>query len=212
MWDDRPLHYAARRYDNSATVRTLVRLGANLETTEGEGCTPFVVACLYGSLRTARALLDAGAQPVPTFPPKHPALDRYGYHGPLHLLCGPGHRTRLSVGTDAARRDFSYEAVKGWDRDRLDLITSLLDRGADVNACTPGKTDPPLTLALQGAGSSLDPIVAALIKHGADVTDRGPGVAPPMHRWLSPMQYRQYDMLRQAVANMGAEGDKGETP
>ena len=43
------------------TVRELLKCGANIETTDNDGMTPFLMACADGSIDIARLLLDSGA-------------------------------------------------------------------------------------------------------------------------------------------------------
>jgi ankyrin repeat protein len=43
------------------TVRQLLQHGADIETTDNDGMTPFLMACADGSVDIARLLLDAGA-------------------------------------------------------------------------------------------------------------------------------------------------------
>jgi ankyrin repeat protein len=82
---NRPLHWEACGYDNSDVVKSLIEVGAEVDTPNHAGYTPFMKACLSGSFRTAHALLDAGAHGTALFPPYRNTRGKIAT--PLHCLC-----------------------------------------------------------------------------------------------------------------------------
>jgi ankyrin repeat protein len=110
------LHFAARE-GHKAAVRTLVAGGADVNlVTAGERTSPMVEAIINGHLDLARLLLESGADPKP------PNVDDL---------------TALYAAVDMRWRHntwYPQPTVDEEQTDYLDLMTALLDRGADVNA------------------------------------------------------------------------------
>jgi hypothetical protein len=80
-----PLHWAACGYDNADVVKILVELGAEVDTRNHARYTPFMKACLSGSLRIAHALLDAGVHGTAHFPQYRSTRSKMAT--PIHCLC-----------------------------------------------------------------------------------------------------------------------------
>jgi len=109
-----PLLFAAREGHLDA-ARLLVEAGAKLSTADPNGITPLLMAITNNQLRVARFMLEQGADPN--------AADRYG-------------RTPLWAAVEMRNLDLRSSAVEnGVDRaSALQVITALIDKGADVNA------------------------------------------------------------------------------
>ena len=109
-----PLLFAARDGSLEA-ARVLIDAGANLNATDPNGMTPLMMAITNGQIRVAQLLVDKGADVR--------AADWYG-------------RTPLWAAVEIRNLDMRSGATdNGIDRDgAMRLITSILDKGVDVNA------------------------------------------------------------------------------
>ncbi len=97
------------------TVRELLKSGANIETTDGDGMTPFLMACADGSVDIARLLLDAGANvhAASKFDGQR-ALQYASFEGNLAIvqeLILRGHD--IDAANDDGRTSLAFAAYKG---------------------------------------------------------------------------------------------------
>ncbi|MBR6411922.1 MAG: ankyrin repeat domain-containing protein [Alphaproteobacteria bacterium] len=76
--ENTPLHIAAHKTNNSTSIRSLIRQGADLEATNKAGWTPLHIAVAENSYGKAKALLEAGANVNAT-------IDRQEDDTALHL-------------------------------------------------------------------------------------------------------------------------------
>lgn len=148
------VHLAARS-GQPKTVSWLLDHGVSAEVTAVDDCpcgfrrandvTPFMTACLFGCLRTARALLDAGANGLELFPPYiHAAMEspvnclrcdkerffRPPAHRDVWLRVLPHHLRQQMTPCPPVKHD-------QWETDRQHLISTLVVWGADTNAAAP---------------------------------------------------------------------------
>jgi uncharacterized protein len=110
-----PLLFAVRD-GNVEMTRLLLELGANIEQPSGNHTSPLLIALLNGQVSLASELLAKGANPN--------AADDY-------------HRAALFAAIDL--RNFNhdkYPFLYSDERDPLDLIKALLQKGADPNLRT----------------------------------------------------------------------------
>jgi ankyrin repeat protein len=109
-----PLLFAARDGSLEA-ARVVIEAGADLNAADPNGMTPLMMAITNGQIRVAQLLIDKGADVR--------AADWYG-------------RTPLWAAVEIRNLDVRSGATdNGIDRDAaMRLITSILDKGADVNA------------------------------------------------------------------------------
>ena len=162
-----PVMFAARRGDVNL-ARLLLSTGARVNDTSEDGTSVLHVATVRGHVDLALYLLDEGA---------NPNADGPGY-APLHWASG--------IWESAMTYDYPVETGE-WSRlggvgeRRLELMSALLDRGADPNARitgrpprfgnsygTPGKAGgTPLFLAAQA--HDID-AMKILVERGADPT------------------------------------------
>jgi uncharacterized protein len=111
-----PLLFAARDGLLDA-AKLLVEGGANVNTPDPNGITPLVMALTNGQIAVARFLLDHGADPK-----RGDSWDRTPLWAAVDIR-------------NLAARSGTSQHENGVDRAAaLDIITALLDRGADVNA------------------------------------------------------------------------------
>ena len=110
-----PLLFAVRD-GNTAMMRLLLELGADLEQSSGNHTTPLLIALLNGQVGLAIELLERGANPN---------------------VADDFHRAALFAAIDL--RNFNhdkYPFMYNDGRDPLDLIKALLEKGADPNLRT----------------------------------------------------------------------------
>ncbi|GAP93412.1 putative beta transducin-like protein [Rosellinia necatrix] len=125
--DGRSLINLAACGGHGRIVQTLLILGADIEATDNNGCSPLISSCRYGHIDVARLLLDHGANIE--------ASDNDGW-SPLIFSCCYGH-------TDVARllldNGANIEATNnnGWSplvytcrNGYTDIVGLLLDKGA----------------------------------------------------------------------------------
>lgn len=124
-------------YGQHQIVIRLLAHHANFTVKNESGFTPLALAAYSGKVETSKALLDAGAE-----------IDTKT--GDYHSLYGKTTPLGLAVMQDHA-----------------DMVTLLIDRGADVNAvCLHGRT--PLMMAVGSDDSTIE-IASKLLENGAKV-------------------------------------------
>src|SRR5262249_14698292 len=112
-----PIHLAARQ-GYAATVRVLLDAGADVnQRTAGDKSSPLLVATINGHFDVAKILLDRGADP--TFAAENGATPLYGV-----LNCEWAPKSLYPQPRAYLNQSISY----------LDMLTALLDKGADPNA------------------------------------------------------------------------------
>jgi ankyrin repeat protein len=118
-WGGTPLHYAAREGKDSAdAVGLLLDKGAEVDARTEDGLTALHYAAMAHSVEVAKALLARGAQPNAVVASK----GREGM-SPLHYAVN-------FVPVRHSHTDVDYEPYYA------EIVTALLDKGADVNART----------------------------------------------------------------------------
>jgi ankyrin repeat protein len=157
-----PLADAAMRRDRDA-VRTLLKQGADVNASQGDGTTPLHWTATNGDVETATMLLAAGANVR--------ATTRLGAYTPLHHASREGDAAMIGLlaaaGADVNARTSSgatplmLAAASG----RVAAVTALLDRKADPNAkeSTYGQTALMFAAAVDGAD-----VVRTIAARGGD--------------------------------------------
>ena len=163
---DAPLADAVMRQNDEA-VRTLLAAGAEVDAPRGDGMTALHWAARHGDLRTARRLLEAGADVE--------AATRLGRHTPLHVASRAGHapvvaallehRADAEARTSAGAAPLHFAAQSG----SAGAVEALLAHGADPDVREPRWGQTPLMFA---AGAARTAAVRPLLRWGAD-----PGIA-----------------------------------
>lgn len=154
---------AAMRGD-LATVRSLLKGGADVNEAQGDGMTAIHWSAYNGDVDMANVLLYAGARAN--------SLTRLGGYTPLHLGSRGGHaevvKVLLEAGADAnaatstgQATPLHFAAASG----NVDAIVSLVEHSADVNVAESQWGHTPLMFA---AANNRARAIGALIHLGAD--------------------------------------------
>ena len=190
------------------TVTMLLEAGADIHAREGDGDTPLLSAADYGGFRNPEvleALVEAGAD-----------VNDRNEHGETVLgraLGSPANRVTevvrslLDLGADPNAPGFLSSPLHQAARrgDNPELITLLLDAGADVNARARGG-DTPLHRADGTA------VIAALLSGGAEVDARGARGQTPLHRAIETKKPANVAALIESGADVHALIGDGNTP
>ncbi|HVI59707.1 MAG TPA: ankyrin repeat domain-containing protein [Luteimonas sp.] len=164
-----PLHHAARSSDPG--VAALLRdAAAEMAALNHDGLTPLGVACAAGNWRLARFLLERGASPEPA--DATPALlaaaggDEDDPAGVALLL---KHKAKADARDRHGRSALHEAAFAG----HADIVSALVDAGADVQARDAAGRTPLLEAARGGRLAALEALVAARADAAAvDAEDR----------------------------------------
>ncbi len=157
-----PVADAAERGD-LATIRELLRQGADVNTAQSDGMTALHWAATRNDAELARTLLYAGATVR--------ATTRLGGYAPLHLASRGGHasvaRLILEAGSDPNLFTTTGATALHFaaDADAADLVRTLVEFGAEVDARDSFSERTPLMFA---AARGADGAVKALLEAGAD--------------------------------------------
>ena len=122
---------AAMKSD-AATVKTLLKGGADVNAAQADGMTALHWAALNGDQATMDVLLTAGATPE--------ALTRVGGYTPLHLASQRGHGAAVAKLLDAGARPLPFTGTGvqalhlAAQAGSVEAVKALLDHGADINA------------------------------------------------------------------------------
>ena len=195
-----PLHRAAAE-EHPQTVALLLQAGADIHARDSEGDTPLLVAAYGGFLNPAvlETLVNAGAD----------VNDRNERGATvLHaaLPSWPVVRRLLDLGADASAPTLLHKAARLGDNP--ELITVILDAGADVNARNRiGQS--PLHDAALGGGPG---VIAALVAGGAELNARDNRGATPLHQAVEAKKPANVAALLKAGADAHIRMPDGETP
>jgi ankyrin repeat protein len=153
---------AAMAGDHDAVV-TLLRQGADVNTTRGDGVTALHWAARRADADLTKTLLVAGANPR--------AATRLGAYTPLHLAAGRGAAGVVTAlvqaggsvdgRTATGATALMFAAAAG----SIDAVRALVDAGADVNAKETDRHQTPLIFA---AAEGRTDVARLLIERGAD--------------------------------------------
>jgi len=154
----------AAQAKNAATVKKLLKDGADVNAAQGDGMTALHWAVLNGDAEMASMLLYAGANVV--------ARTRIGGYTPLHLAAQVGHASviaplvaagaQVSVTTSTGATALMHAAHSG----SADAVRILIENGADPNL---KETANGQTALMFAAASDRTDVVKLLLARGADI-------------------------------------------
>ena len=151
---------------DSAVTNYLLDNGADVNASH-EGRTVLTCACYYELINMTRLLLKRGADPNLADPEGFRPLERADLHYYLITILlehGASPNLPFTDGNTALLVDLrSFEG----DKDRVELVSSLLQHEADPNTADPDTGETPLMLAALAVEVDL---VKLLLEYGADVT------------------------------------------
>jgi len=155
---------AAMRGADRETVVELIRQGADVNASQGDGMTALHWAATRGDLPLTELLVDAGARLEPT--------TRLGRYTPLHIAALEGHGAvvgaLLEAGANPHARTSSGGATPlhlAAGAGSVDGVRFLVDHGAEVNAREELRGQTPLMFAAAGGRTE---VLHLLMGRGAD--------------------------------------------
>jgi ankyrin repeat protein len=220
-----PLILAARRADNSRTVRLLLERGASAVERNNAGISPIMAGAASGDLKTVKSLLEAGAN-AGDFPDTNDqrTAAAVGFRTPLMWAAYYNDvrmaRLLLDHGADPNQSTYFGNPLSQacWN-DGFEAARLLIDRGANVNARDAVADFTPLHWAA-GNESRSPLLVKLLLACGADPNASGGepvgafGLVPQTPRLIAEKRGRTaiVDALAAAGAKDQPEPEKVATP
>jgi uncharacterized protein len=174
-----PVADAAMRGDKD-TLRTLLKQGADVNQSQGDGMTALHWAATSGNMEIVEMLLYAGANVR--------ATTRLGGYTPLHVASQAGGAAvidalaKAGADVDAATSTGATPLMLAATSGSTDTVQRLLDRGAKIDAVDKANEETALMFA---AALDRAEVVRLLVERGANVTltakviDRGNGPLAP---------------------------------
>ncbi|KAL4876219.1 ankyrin repeat-containing domain protein [Aspergillus karnatakaensis] len=180
-----PLHLSVSSYNSvnadACTAALLEFRGAvNIEQRDNEGETPLLLAAASGNLGCVQRLVQAGAninaQSSAGWSPLFTAVNLLELHEiSNYLLSLPG------IDVSLFSKDSGGPFHMACQKLDLEIISKLIDRGADVNQIVPGYRPTPLMAACMPNGipiewsreeiiQKVDEVLRTLVSHDANVT------------------------------------------
>ena len=217
-----PLHLVSRgRYDNQdqeggvGIVQLLLERDANVNAQDKGHMMPLHLACYYGKLEIARALLSHGAS----------ANSTKGELGQtaLHLVLKGNRRGQdgirivrllLEHGADVNAQDSNKETPLHLASyyGEFAIVRALLIHGANPNGANIHGQTPLHLLSLWPHVENEARLIGILVEGGADVDARDKDNETPLH---SAYRNNRLEVTKHLIvdkADVNAENNKGETP
>jgi uncharacterized protein len=195
-----PVADAAMRGD-AAAVRALLKEGADVNGSHGDGMSALHWAAERGDVPMLEMLVYAGANPA--------AVTRIGSYTPLHIASRAGQApvvaALLKAGADANRRTTTsgvtplhLAAASG----NVESVTLLLDKGADVNAGEAQWGQTPLIFA---AAQNRADAIRTLLARGANPNVTTSTVDLVQHNLLNRAATQRHKSIVDAFRAQGQE-------
>jgi ankyrin repeat protein len=189
---------------NKDAVRTFLRQGADVNTTQGDGMTALHWAAQKGDIDLAKTLLYAGANVK--------AATRVGGYTPLLIAAKNGNAAMIETltagGADAnsATMNGTTALMFAAQAGNADAVKALLAKGADVNAKEKVKGETALMIA---AAYGRTDVIRALTAKGADlkVTTKVMDLAA-----FNKEEQERFAQFQQQAAGRGGRGGAPEPP
>lgn len=174
--EETPLLMAAF-FGRQLAANTLLKFGADIDAIQRDGRTAAMAASYLGKTNVLRVLISGGAN-----------LDIVDHEGYTALRCAieSGHvaaatlllkeRVRVNTAYTDHQETALHLAVR---MNQPAVITALLEKGADIEACD-ADGDPPLEWAVETGCLEL---VKLLLEHGAQINRRNPSTGETVLLW-----------------------------
>lgn len=211
MTKDTPLGLAAE-YDKAEAIKIQAAAGATIDTRNSCNNTPLMVAALEGCSNAVRTLIELRAE----------INCHNSFESALLLLCGRMNKKEarieiLQMMLDAGACPDGIENPVGWtplhkaaEWSDEAIISTLIARGANVNAKMNGSLQTPLYIAINKNRPS---IVRLLLNAGADRNAVFEGNWTPAHMAAKCPDYKIMRMLLETEVDLNTQlHDRGWTP
>ncbi|KZV34939.1 ankyrin-2-like [Dorcoceras hygrometricum] len=188
-----PLHLAASK-GHLSSVKMLVGAGANVNSRSKDGRTALYRAAANGDRRMVEMLFEAGADPT--------IGDLDNFHSAIDIARDKGH-------TEVAKLLEQGEAVlHAARRGELELLKSLLDKGATTSFCDQYGLTPLHVASLKGHKDA----VIMLIEFGADIECQDAEGHTPLHLAVEGGSTETVEVLINRGANVNVKSKTGASP
>jgi ankyrin repeat protein len=179
--DDTGLHLACL-YGYAEIAHDLMSLGADLDSVNRNGFTPFFNACRNGHLKIVREMLSRKI--------KHETLVKAGYlvsyrYSPFAMACRNDHR---DVAKELVRQRHLFNKsapvfrpihIACWQKN-INLLQFWIDEGWDINQLDQDGDSPLHMACMKGMGEDVD-IIRKLISNGANIEATNFAGETPFH-------------------------------
>ena len=161
---DTRLHYAARNYQYTEVLHTIISYGIDVNATNKKNITALMIACRNGNRDAIHALLNAGADPNIA----DDDGDVWVHYAARNYQCTEILQATIRHGVDvnATNKENITALMIACEEGNIDVINILLNAGADPNITN---ADGDTCLCYAARNDCCTEVLQAIISHGIDV-------------------------------------------